>query len=102
LHDDVYRIVLVDFTHKEIVNLAANPLYDAVKLTLRNRLISFIREELIFLGPVFKMKPRLGYVRNGTVLEEASYGRSARIRLGSRERKNKRTQRKRKPHFFSM
>ena len=92
---DHFREMPSDFTRKELVNLAGNELYVSVKEGLRERLMTFIKEELIFLGPVFKMKPLLGYWRNGTVLEEATYGKSSRLKLGSRERKNKRLQRKR-------
>ena len=95
----IFFISSIDFTHKELNNLADNHLYQAVKISLRKRLINFIQEEVIYLGPVYKMKPKIGYSRNGSRLAEDVYGRSARIKIGSRDRKNKRNQRRRKPLF---
>jgi hypothetical protein len=94
---DHFREIPSDFNHKETVNLADNPLYADVKLSLRTRLLRFLKEEVIYLGPVVKMKPVVGYKRNGTVLEESSYGKAARIGVqGGRIRRNKRLARKKR------
>jgi hypothetical protein len=95
---DHFREIPSDFTHKEIVNLAHNPLYADVKTSLRSRLLRFIKEELIYLGPIKSMKPLIGYTRNGSVLEENSYGKAPKIKVqAGRQRKNKRLARKRRP-----
>lgn len=92
---DHFREIPSDFTHKENVNLANNPLYADVRTSLRSRLLMLLKEEFIYLGPIYKMVPSVGYMRNGTVLEESSYGKAVRIGVqGGRKRRNKRHARK--------
>lgn len=65
-----------DFTHREIFNLADDPKFKSLKDGFRDKLISLIQNEFIFLGPVQKMKPMVGYSRNGTVLDNNFYNYS--------------------------
>ena len=63
-----------DFTHREIVNVAMHPEYLKIKHELKDRLTKKIREDFIFLGPVVKMRPTIGYMRNDTLLPKNWYG----------------------------
>ena len=77
-----------DFTHREVVNLSNDPNFKILKDELRDKLVALIQNEFVFLGPVKKMKPIIGYSRNGTVLD-SSYnnlvsGRSSKVGEGKR------------------
>ena len=62
-----------DFTHREILNLAMDPGFQEIKNDLRRKLTRIIQEDFIYLGPVLKMRPIVGYSRNGSVLSRGWY-----------------------------
>ncbi len=57
-----------DFTHREVDNISNDPKFIALKDGFREKLITLIQNEFVFLGPVKKMRPLVGYSKNGTVL----------------------------------